>query len=68
MLAVMDSQALVFPANEDGADDITDNEYSQADVVHSVVVIVVVDGEEDEANRAYNRSDDAQHRVHLLPD
>lgn len=45
MLAVVDSQALILPADEDGADNVANDEYSQADVVHSVVVVVVVNGE-----------------------
>lgn len=67
MLAVMYSQALVLPANEDCADDVTDDEDAQTDVVHSVVVIVVVDGEENEADCANDCSNGAKQRVNLLP-
>lgn len=68
VLAVVDSKALVPPAGEDGADDVANNEHPQADVVHSVVVVVIVDREKDEANCAHDRSDDAYQRVDLLPD
>ena len=67
MLAVVDTQALIFPTNEDCADDVANNENSQANVVHPVVVVVVEDGEEDQTDCAYNRSNDAEQRVNLLP-
>lgn len=68
MLAVVDSQALILPADEDRADNVANDEHSQADVVHAVVVVVVVDGEEDKTDSAYDRSNDTQQRVDLLPD
>lgn len=67
MLAVVYSQALVFPTDEDCANDIADDENTQTDVVHAVVVVVVVNGKEDETDCADNSSDDAQKRVNLLP-
>lgn len=67
MLAVVDSQTLILPTNEDSANDITDNEDGKTYVVHPAVVLVVVNGEEDETDRAYNRSDCADSRVDLLP-
>jgi len=68
VLAVVDSKALVPPAGEDGADDVANNEHAQANVVHFVVVVVIVDREKDEANCTHDRSDDAYQRVDLLPD
>lgn len=63
VLAVVNTQALVLPADEDSADDVPNNEDSQTDVMHPVVVVVVEDGQEDEANRADNCSNDTEPRV-----
>lgn len=68
VLAIVDSKALVLPTDEDGADDVADNEHAQADVMHSVVVVVIEDRKQDKANCAHDRSDDAYQRVDLLPD
>ena len=59
VLAVVDTQTLVLPTDEDCANNIANNEDSQADVVHPIVVVVVEDGEEDQTDCAYNSSDDA---------
>lgn len=67
MLSVVDSQALVLPANEDGADDVTNNENTQANVVCMRVVEVVQDGEANETDCANNGKDSGQRRVDLLP-
>lgn len=67
MLAVMDSQTLILPADKDGADNVTDDEDAQADVMHAAMVVVVVDGEENETDRANNRSNSADQRIELLP-
>lgn len=68
VLAVVDSQALVLPANEDGAHNVPNDEDAQADVVHPVVVVVVVDGQEDQTNCTHDRCDCTKQRVDLLPD
>lgn len=36
--------------------------------MHAVVVVVVIDGEQDEADCAYDCGDGANHGVDLLPD
>lgn len=46
VLAVVDAQALIFPADEDGTDNVSANEDAQEDVVQGVVVLAVEDCEE----------------------
>lgn len=48
MLTVMNTEALILPADEDGADDVANDEDSKEDVVETVVVPIIEDGEEDE--------------------
>ena len=47
MFSEMDSQALVFGADEDGGDDVAGNEEEEKAVVEFGVVESVEDGEED---------------------
>lgn len=68
VLAVVNSQALVFPADEDRADNVANNKDTKTDVVHAVVVVVVVDGKEDKTDCAYDCSYYAEYRIDLLPD
>ena len=59
----MDTQALVLPADKDGADDVPNNEDSQTDIMHPVVVVVVEDRQEDKTDRANDRSNGTDSRV-----
>jgi hypothetical protein len=68
VLAKMDAQALVLPADEDGADDVADNEDGEEDVVEAVVVYAVEDGKKDEACGAGDGGGDTDTAVDFLPD
>lgn len=68
MLAEVDAEALVLPANEDGTDDIAYDENSEEDVVQAVVVDAVEDGKEDEACAASDGGHDADAAIDFLPD
>lgn len=64
----MDAEALVLPADEDGADDVAADEEAQEDLVEAVVAHRVEDGEEDEAGAAGDGGDDAGEGEEFLPD
>jgi hypothetical protein len=67
VLAVVDTQALVLPADEDGTDNVANDEHSQEDLVKTVVVDVVEDGQENQTSCTGDGGDDAAPRVDLLP-
>ena len=63
VLAEVDAEALVFGANEDGADDVASDEEEEETVVEVGVVEGVEDGEEDETAGAGYGEDDWQRRM-----
>lgn len=67
MLAVVDAKALVFPADEDGRYDVSENEDSQKDIMQLVVVFAIEDGEEDETSRTDNSSECGACIINFLP-
>jgi len=52
MLAEVNSQALILPADEDGADDISNNEEKQENIMESWVSQGIENTEKDQASRA----------------
>lgn len=44
----MNTQALVFPTDEDGTDDVTCNEDNKENIVQGIVSLAIENGEEDE--------------------
>lgn len=67
MFAVMDAQTLVLPAYENGTYYVADDEEGEENVVETVVVDGVEDGEEDEAYAASDGCDDGYEGVEFLP-
>lgn len=68
MLAVLDAQALVLPADEDGRDEIAADEEEQEYIVQFWVAVRVEDAEADEAHGADNGKENGQDHEHLLQD
>lgn len=66
-LTVMNTQALVFPADEDGTDDVTCNEDDKENVVQGVVSLAIENGEEDETGGTGDSGDGSAYGVQLLP-
>lgn len=63
----MNAKALVLPADENRTDDVAANEYTQTDVVHPVVTLVIVDGKEDETYRTSDCGEGGAEGVDFLP-
>lgn len=68
VLAVMDSEALVLPADEDGGDDVSNDEDGEKDVMKPVVVLAVKNGKQDQAGCSHNSGNAGAAGVDLLPD
>lgn len=68
VLAEVDTQALVLPADEDGADYVPDDEDAEENVVEFAVVDCVENREEDEAGGAGDGGYDTDAAVDFLPD
>lgn len=63
----MNPQALIFPADEDGANNVSNDENTEEDVVEPVVVLAIENGEKDQASRTNNGSDGGADGIDLLP-
>lgn len=66
MLPIMDSQALVLGADEDGANDISGNEEQEEAVVQMGVAQGVEDGQQDQTGRAGDGEQDRECTQDLL--
>ena len=66
MLSIMNSQALVLGADEDGANDISGNEEQEEAVVQIGMVQGVEDGQQDQTGRAGDSEQDRQCTQDLL--
>jgi hypothetical protein len=67
VLAVVNSQALIFPAAKDGCEDIAANENDEKDIMKMLVSPCVEDGEEDQPCCTNNGKGDGETREDLLP-
>lgn len=68
VLAEVDPEPLVLPADEDGAEHVANDEDGQEDVVESVVAESVEDGEQDQTRGAGDGGDERDPAVDFLPD
>lgn len=66
MLTIVDTQSLIFCAQEDRADDIADDENTKEDVVRAWMVVGVKDAEKDQTECAEDGKDQAEHTEDLL--
>lgn len=67
MLTMADSQTLILPADEDGADDVSTDENGEKNVMQAVVVAVVVNGKEDKTGSTADCECSRTEGVELLP-
>lgn len=68
MVRVLDAQALVLPANEDGREQVAAHEEEQKEQVEVLVAVGVKDAETDEADGADDGEEDCEAVENLLAD